>query len=107
MIEAGEPVTFPGRRPPSRRLGVPPVSHHGAGGTSLGRSRSPPRDRTGTRLAASDALGSVTEQSLQADLGNANDRIRHSNGSHLARRLGPSQDSAIGRTASSLLDQLE
>jgi hypothetical protein len=49
----------------------------------------------------------VTEQSLQADLGNANDRIRHLNRSHLARQLGPSQDSAIGRTASSLLDQLE
>ena len=112
MIEAGEAVTFPAV---ARRAGVS-VSLLYADAELAGRlveARSRRRDAGLERTRRLPTRSLVSEQSLRADLANANDRVRRLSEElsvlreQLARQLGAESDAASGRTSSPRLDQLE
>jgi chromosome segregation ATPase len=112
MIEAGEPITFPAV---ARRAGVS-VSLLYADSELAARiveARSRQRDAGLERVWRLPTRSLVSEQSLRADLANANDRARRLSEElsvlreQLERQLGAESDVASGRTSSPRLEQLE
>ena len=112
MIEAGEPLTFPGV---ARRAGVSVSLLYGDPGLAsrLAEARGRQQVAGTDRAWRLPTRSLVTEQSLHADLANAKDRVRRLTEElsvlrdRLARELGAGSDAAIGRGASSLLGQLD
>jgi hypothetical protein len=112
MVETGEPITFPAV---ARRAGVS-VSLLYADADLVGRlseARSRQQVAGSQRAWRLPARSLVTEQSLRADLANANDQVRRLREEvallreRMARALGDDADRASGRTTSPLLDELE
>lgn len=112
MVETGEPISFPAV---ARRAGVS-VSLLYADADLAGRlsdARSRQQVAGSERAWRLPARSLVTEQSLRADLANANDQVQRLREEvallreRVARTLGDDADKAAGRTTSPLLDQLE
>lgn len=112
MIDTAEPITFPAV---ARRAGVSVTLLYGDADLAARLSDARARQQAAGRDRAwrLPARSLVTEQSLRADLANANEQVRRLREEvavlreRLAQLLGDHADRASGRTASPLLDQLE